>query len=371
VLTAFADGPTGQVLAKLRHQDARAQVIRAHATWDEPARPNTRAWLHAAMALPDFAQIVKSRLARNANDVVAMRAEQDQPDGAAKAEACARHTRLAAAAPDDADFVYLSLRCLPHGRARDEAMLAARKRAPLHAWLAMASGYVHVHRSEWKQALDCWATARGSEALADQMAMESARLLRLAGRELGTNLQALTQASDELRTYLAVETGGNSIRGSAVAYVKLTNGALAEAIDAAGDDAGTRARIVRFVAASRGATADQIAAAAALPADAGIDYHTIWPAIGLALRNKQDATALVARMKDFAPREQVTALEQFLTPARLVNDNKAAQAAISTLDPAERGHAFVLGTVILGDAAPDAWRTEARALLFAPERPFL
>ena len=114
-----------------------------------------------------------------------------------------------------------------------------------------------------------------------------------------------------------------------------------------------------------------MAAAAALPADAGIDYHTLWPAIGLALRNKQDATALLARMKDFADPSEVPALEQFLHPERLAKDKKAARAAISTLDPIERGHAYVLGTVILGDDAPDAWRAEARALLFAPERPFL
>ena len=114
-----------------------------------------------------------------------------------------------------------------------------------------------------------------------------------------------------------------------------------------------------------------MAAAAALPADAGIDYHTIWPAIGLALRNKQDATALVARMKDFADPTKSPCSSSSCTPNRLAKDKKAARAAISALDLIDRGHAYVLGTVILGDAAPDAWRREARALLFAPERPFL
>ena len=371
VLTAVGDGPSSHALAALRQPEVRAQVIRLHATWDEPARPTTREWLHEARELPDFAQILKARLARDPHDIVAMRAEQDQPDVAAKAEACVRQTRLAAATPDDGDLAYLAMRCQPPGRARDEAALAARKRAPHNAWVALSAGYVHARRSEWNQALACWAIARGSDALAEQAATESARVIRIAGRELDTNLQALARESVTLRNYLAVETGNEPIPGSAAAYVKLASGALADAADAAGEDAVTRARIVRLVAASRGATAEQIAAAAALPADAGIDYHTIWPAIGLALRNKQDATALVARIKDFTEFEDVPVFEEFLHPERLVKDKKAAQAASSALDLIDRGHAYVLGIAILGDAAPDAWRSEARALLFAPERPFL
>jgi hypothetical protein len=203
------------------------------------------------------------------------------------------------------------------------------------------------------------------------MVLESARVMRVLGPDVDADLQALARGSVDLRNYLALETGSDQIRGSAIAYVRLARGALAEAADAAGDDVETRARVIRLVAASHGATADQIAAAAALPPDAGIDYHTIWPAIGLALRGKHDATALVARMKDFARPEEVAALEQFLHPERLLKDKKAAQAAISALDPIERGHAYVLGSAILADAAPESWRTEARALLFAPERPFM
>jgi hypothetical protein len=300
-----------------------------------------------------------------------MRAEQDQPDAAAKAEACARHTRLAAAAPDDGDLAYLALRCQPHGPARDEATLAARKRTPFNAWIGLSAGYVHAHRSEWKDALECWATARQSGALEEQLLIQSARVMRLAGADFDADLQALAQRSEELRAYLALEDGKDPTGGSAAPYVKLVSGALTEAATAAGDDAAMRARVVRLVAASRGATAEQIAAAAALPAVAGIDQDTIWPAIGLALRNKQEASALVARMKDFAQPDAVAALEQFLHPERLVKDKKATQAALSALDPIDRGHAYVLGAVILGDAAPDSWRSGARALLFAPERPFL
>jgi Zn-dependent protease with chaperone function len=340
VLSAVADAPAGDVLSKLREPEARAQVIRMRATWDESARPRTGDWLRKATVLPDFAQIVKARFARNPNDMLAMRAEQDQPDPTAKAEACARQTRLAAANPNDADLAYLSLRCQPRGAARDEATLAARGRAPLHGWLALAAGYVYARRSDWKQAIDCWATARESEAVAEPAMMMSARAMRIAGPAFESDLQTLAGKSTILHSYLAVEAGKDAADGPATAYVKLASGALAEA-------------------------------AAALPIDAGIDYHTLWPAIGLALRNKQDATALLARMKDFADPSEVPALEKFLQPERLAKDKKAASAAIAGLDPIERGHAYVLGAVILGDAAPENWLAEARALLFAPERPFL
>jgi Zn-dependent protease with chaperone function len=372
VLTALADGPSEHVLSKLRDPEARARIVRLHATWDESARPNTDDWVYQARTLPDFAEILKERLARNPHDMLTMRAEQDQPDAAAKAEVCARHTRLAAAAPDDADLRYLALRCQPEGPARDDATLAAQKRAPDHPWLAMAAGYIHAHHSRWKEALACWTIARQSDGmLAERLLMDSARVMRIAGSAFDADLQALARESADLRTYLALDAGTEQARGPAVPYVNLARGALAEASAAAGNDVDNRARIVRLVAASRGATADQVAAATALPADAGIDYHTLWPAIGLALRGKQDATALLARMKDFTRPRDIAALEQFLRPERLLKDKKATQAAISALDPIERGHAYVLGTVILGDAAPESWRTEAHALLFAVERPYL
>ena len=174
VLTAFAEGPSAQVLATLHDPGARAQVVRLHATWDAPVRANTGDWLKQAYALPDFADIIKARLTRDPHDVAAMRAEQDQPDAAAKAAACARHTSLAEASPDDDDLRYLSIRCQPHSPARDEAVLAAHAHAPRNGWLAFAAGYIHARRSEWKEALACWAIARGSEVLADRMAIESA-----------------------------------------------------------------------------------------------------------------------------------------------------------------------------------------------------
>jgi hypothetical protein len=371
VLTAFSAEPPPEVLAALEDAKAREQVVRTHATWDGPTLPHTGEWLHLARGLPDFATIVRTRLMRDSGDVPTMRAEQDQPDASAAAAACDRQTRMALGSANDDDLRYLSIRCQPRGAARDEATLAAHVRAPQNAWLAFAAGYVHAHRSEWKRALECWEIARGSNALAERTVIESARVMRVVGQEIDGDLQALARQSADLRTYLALESGSGATPTQGIPYAKLATGALQDAIEAASGDAPTYARIVRLVAASRGATPQQIAAALALPPNAGLDYHTIWPAIGLALREKQDAAGLIARMKDFVPREEGSLLEQFLRPDLLAADPKTALAAVSALDPIERGHAYVLGAVILGDAAPDHWRTEARALLFAPERPFL
>ena len=377
VLAAMAaDGPSAQALASVTDADARAQVIRMHAIWDEPTHSATHDWVYFAKTLPDYRQILKTRLARNPSDIIALRAEQDQEDPAAKAEVCARHTRLAEATPNDADLVYLALRCRPAGAARDEATLAALARAPLHPWLSYAAGYVYVHRSEWQKALECWATASESEALKENAVMERARVMRLVGAEYDSGLEALAREDKTLKTYLALERekDPSSFPKAAAPYLKLASGALDDAADAAGDDAHTRARIIRLVAASRGATPAEIAAAAALPADAGIDYHTIWAAIGVALHEKKDASAFIARMKEYAHADAIPVLDQFVHPdqlAKLAKDKKAARAAINSLDPMDRGHACVLGTVILGDDAPDSWRKEARALLFIPERPFL
>jgi len=44
--------------------------------------------------------------------------------------------------------------------------------------------------------------------------------------------------------------------------------------------------------------------------------------------------------------------------------------AVSGLSPVVRGHALVMGIVLLGEAAPEQWRRDARALLFTRERPY-
>jgi len=346
--------------------------VRAHATWDEARHPRTVEWLHHATRLPDFGAIVAARLARDPREVIALRAEQDQPDPAAKTAACVRHTSLAAAAPADDDLRYLAIRCMPPGHARDEAFLTASAAAPDNPWIAMAAGYVHAERSDWEKALACWAVARKAEYTGESVVLVSARVLRLLGPAGEDELHRLTLGSPYVRELLALEQGNDlPSRGPVAAYGKLARGALGEVMEVFDGEPETRARLVRLVAASRGATPEQVAAASALRAEEGLDGHTLWPAIGLAVRNKEIATSLIARMMAHAEEDEVPSLEQFLEPDRLVRDRAALRAALSTLGPVTRGHAYVLGVVILGDAAPEEWRAEARALLFAPERPFL
>jgi Zn-dependent protease with chaperone function len=370
VLQGLGDqGP--RALARVDQPEERERIVRLHATWDESSRVHTLAWLYEARTSPDLPAILKARLARDPHDIVALRVEQDLPGEGAKAEACARHTRLAEASPDDGGLRYLANRCLPPGRARRDAQVAAADAAPANPWLALAAGYVHAGRSQWDRALSCWKTAARHPALADQVTLDRARIMRLAAPLFDRDLRLLAQESPLVRQMLSFESEVDPPKGPLAAYAKLAGGALEEAVVAASDDQETHARVTRLVAASRGATAQQIADARGLPASAGIDYHTIWPAIGLELREKGDPSALIARLADFIQEDELPALEEFLHPERLARDQQAAHDLVSTLDPDARGHAYVLGCVILGDDAPRDWRTAARALLFAPERPAL
>lgn len=47
-----------------------------------------------------------------------------------------------------------------------------------------------------------------------------------------------------------------------------------------------------------------------------------------------------------------------------------AEKQLSGLQPEERGHLLAAGLVLLEDEAPAEWRQQAKALLFAPERPY-
>jgi Zn-dependent protease with chaperone function len=371
VLAGLGDAAPDVALDKMPDEASRAEVVRVHASWDETDHPHTLEWLYRAKALPDFGAILAARLARAPHDVAALRAEQDQPDAAKKAAACARQTRLAAEAPDDADLEYAAIRCRPHGDARDEAFLAAAQKASSNPWLAIAAGYVYAQRADWRRAFASWMTAREYAGTPPAIWYDSARVARIVGADLDDELRKLTSSSAPLRHELALETEEELPSGAPAAYRHLAHGALADATRAVGDDAELRARITRLVGASRGATRADVAAALALPANVGVDHGTLWSAIGLALREKADAAPLLARAAELEDPEDRPFVEAFSRPSGLARDPAAARATLSHLDPYARGQAYALGCVILGDAAPEDWRRAARALLFAPERPFL
>jgi hypothetical protein len=63
-------------------------------------------------------------------------------------------------------------------------------------------------------------------------------------------------------------------------------------------------------------------------------------------------------------------LLRFVERARTEANPAAAESELTGLTAAMRGHAYSVAAVVLGERTPEAWRTGAKRLLFASERPY-
>ena len=103
--------------------------------------------------------------------------------------------------------------------------------------------------------------------------------------------------------YLTVQSGAGLQPGVDMAYYHLGRGELELAAKEQQGGNEQDHRVLRLAAASDGAPAEVIKAALALPLDQGIDVETIWTALALALRERQDPAPYLAAIRDYKNRE--------------------------------------------------------------------
>jgi len=276
---------------------------------------------------------------------------------------------------------------MPDGPEQSEAFLQVDAAAPEHAWSAFAAGMVYASRDRFDDGLRRIHYARSQlPVLRDQLAAEEARIERVIAATrggdpaFGDRMVELAKASDYLAMLLTLDQGANMERDPYSAFSLIARGDLDGAIErsklrvpgARGTrDADHVARVLRYVAASDGATPAHIEQAFALAPAAGLDANTAWTALALALREGRDTAPMLKALasEPADPRtERVLGFVQALAGGEA--DDIAEQRLID-LDGRLRGHAYAAGAVLRGSTAPAHWRGMAQALLFAPERPRL
>jgi hypothetical protein len=156
-----------------------------------------------------------------------------------------------------------------------------------------------------------------------------------------------------------------------LAYSQLAAGQLQRAVDTAAQSFDAAARVLRLAAASEGASAAIVARASVLKADAGIDTDTLWPTVALAVRGGSARVDFAQYSKALAQIDEKEAeqLRRVLDALRAKNP-RGAEAATAGLSPDTLGQAYSMGVIVLGKAAPEHWRTGAKRLLYASERPY-
>lgn len=369
VLSGLASEFPGRILAELPTEGARRPVILAHARWDASNRRYTMAWLALARSLPNFRELLAARRVENPDDMLSLRAEQDAVMGSARDSVCARDRELASASPNDADLQYLATRCIPDVAERNRAFRALREQFPKNVWLAFAAAYTMAEEKRWADALPVLESVREDPSMAGIVASDIARLRRMVNGP-DADLNDIKGLSDELSVSVSLETGeGEGLAESPYrAYVELKQGRLTQALARA-----RRTPVLQVIwpmlAASDGADPAWADSALATVADSSLGVNNVWAMIALSEQRHVPFTKYEALAKRSAG-DEADSLFHFIERLRTTKDAAAEEESLGRLSLRSRGLAYSIGSVILGSAAPAAWREGAKRLLFASERPY-
>ncbi|WP_460711071.1 M48 family metalloprotease [Lysobacter terrae] len=366
VLSAFSNPQ--QLLGMLGSDAERATAIAAHARWDAEDSRFAAVWLWHAGAMPDFAAITADRLKRRPNETLTLRTQQDRSEGEAHKTVCAQQTALADAAPQAVDLQYLAIRCMEEGVAQDERFMAAHEKWPENGWLQMAAGYVQAQRMNWSQATALMESAATKLPVTEEWtALDTARIRRMMQGE-EASLADLGGRSSFLQQLLALQGGVGTEGTPYAAYASLAKGELAAGLSQA-SHTDIENEILQLAAASDGASTQIVQQALRTPVNEKADDALAWFMLALASREHADLTRLTSRLGKAEVRDKA-ALTRFFEQVRNGADVAAAESALGSVDPRNRGIAYAMAVVMRGDRAPAAWRDGAKRLLFAAERPY-
>jgi Zn-dependent protease with chaperone function len=371
VLSAASEPPPMRQLDFVGDSVEQRAMVESHVRWDPTNSEYILVWLMLGQERsPTHRSILERRIAEAPNDVVLLRAEQDASKGAAKDSVCMRHRARSEAAPDSGGLFYLALRCIPDSDAKTQAFIEGHAHWSDNPWLAYGAGYSLVEEGRWDEAIAALEDARKKlRPVARNVAVDVARLYRLTARDSGHAIGALIRSSPELEFALSLESGKDLDGTPAAAYPAMMRGDLEKALSIAHADSSVEAGVLRFAAASDGATPEMITRARALPTEAALDNDTRWAAIGLAMREGWDHKAFLPTEDDVSPQE-LQQLLRFVERARNEKDRAGAEEELRGMSLVMRGHAYSVATIVLGPATPAHWRNAARQILFASERPY-
>lgn len=357
-------------LAQLPDDRERTRVLTAHARWDRLDSEAGVLWLSAALASPAREQVLAGRIAETPDDVMLRRAELDSALPEQRPAVCEAHRARAASRPDSVDWQYLLSRCLDSEVERDRRQAEGQQAHPKHPWFAYAAGNDAASRARWTEALEILEVARtGIPAFRTHVGLEMVRIQRLLGHTRGPAFDRLTAGNPLLKEQLQMETGRVTGDGVPAAYAALAHGRFADALGQVRPWPEATDRMLRLVAASDGADAAILARARALGAERGLDENTVWPTLGLALRDRRDWSAHESMMVAASDRH-ADAMRRFVLAVEAHQPAASAEQHLDGVPPALRGHAYSLAVVAWGAQAPAAWREGARRLLLVTERPY-
>lgn len=362
------NGSPEGVLAGIVDEFQRNQMILAHASWDSPSARWTRNWLDRAMTLAGFDGLLSKRKVRYPRDIAVWEIEQDRINAAAKKSMCDDLRKRSEQAPDDIDWLYLSLRCDYNWVSEGQIFVDEFRKHPYHPYLANLAGYVFIRQGKYADAIAALEIASSAEVLAEERTMHLARLVRMENpANLQNKLRELAAQSMNFKMILDIEQGRGEAP-AARAYFALGQGRLAEALAIAKSDPRKFRDIHAFVAASEGASRDDVNDFLNLPVSNEASWAT-WAEIALLDREGRPHSDLdvLVKLRFGASAEKVL---PFGSIAFLKKGAKVVDTAFSQLPLENQGEACIMALVREATLAPKRCRALVKGYYFVTEKPY-
>lgn len=368
VLSGMPDLHPQGMLELADTDQARDNLIRMRAMWDDSEDQYITYWLHYASEREDFSEILKHRLMCNPKDLIAMRAEQEHATEETRASVLARHRRLASEYPDDPDLQYIAIRALDDGPEQDRLFMEGCERWRDHGWFNLAAASVFAGRADWANALKHYEIPiRQRHATFVGAAVSSARIRRLTTRVEEPDFSDL-EGCLELDSLLALETG-DGVSGELLAFRFLEQGQIEAAYGMI--ESNIEENVVALILLAASKESPQAYQQAVLEIDldeVGDPLPLIYWTL-VAKRNGQSAEPAFAKLD-----EQYANTNQSPVPALRAIFEKDSNAEVMSrmlgLEPRLRGALSAVAVISRPETTPEDWKRIAKRLLFNSERPY-
>lgn len=370
VLSAFGQGGPYEAYDYVDRETDMKDAIFAHVEWDHPNSQHLMSWMSYLMSFDDKQQVIKRRLKNYPNDLSGYRWQMIMATAEEKESLCQEYATLSTQQPDQADYFYLSCRCLKNEKEKSARYREGVERWKNHAWLNVAAGFDQVEVENWDKAFEHFQIAlERCKPMGEYLADDLVRVERLSGKRYPHLDIPITRY---LHYQNMIESGDDPDfkRSPYFAYTHMDRGRPEEAMAFLDEleDLSQRSKVLRLAAASTGADPQLVEEAVNLPLNQGIDDNTTCSSLGLALRHGQDLALYDSLIRSFAPvdYEKVMAFIDAIKRG----DTKSAEGQVQGMSMWTKGQTYTIGIVALEDKAPEHWKFYAMKVLFPNERPY-
>ncbi|AUP77603.1 M48 family metallopeptidase [Flavivirga eckloniae] len=369
-ISAYSNVAPENLTSVIESSEDLEKIIKSHSMWDDRNSKNVLSWIYYLKNVEAGTKVIESRLSRNPNEAISLRAMQDLSDSLTHKSVCEKHIQLSQDNPDNATFYYLATRCIEDEDLKNQRFVSGHKKWKDHDWLAYASAYVYIERGDLRSAYDAFkVVSQNNESLAELIAIEAERVKRILNIKENGRYETIVNNPD-IDFYNGIENGeieGKETNSDYVYYL-IQKGNLEEAYKLSQNFESIKDYAHCLIASSKGATKQMKDAIFNDKELSGLNLGSVWSVLGLAIKENRN-------YKMYLDTFDLLELEDGFI-VKLINLIKTKNYTevdnhIKSLSLRWKAHTYVMASIILDGNIPLKWKQVYKAGLFANEKPFL